>query len=237
MFLFLKQTQKIADDIILTDVNHDLIQCYVQVRDNVEGVIEYLRGYKNEKDFYYQIRELVPGNEVEKAAQVIFLNRTSFNGIYRVNLKGTYNVPYGFKQYATLFDFDNLRSVSKLLFGTKIATTDFEISLKGVKTNDLVFLDPPYTVAHGNNGFVKYNQKIFAWQDQERLASTVKMIVENDAHFILTNAGHSSIDSLFSETGEKTEIGRYSVIGGTKAKRDVINEYIFFNRGSRGNSI
>jgi DNA adenine methylase len=229
VFFYLKQTRTIQNEIVLSDTNKELINCYVQVRDNVEGVIEYLSEYKNEKSFYYQIRGLIHKNEIESAAQFIYLNRTSFNGIYRVNLKGIYNVPYGFKKYEILFDFENLRRASKLLFGTRIISQDFGDIIRNIRCGDFVFLDPPYSVAHGNNGFIKYNQKIFAWHDQERLAGTIQLITDEGANFILTNAAHSCIDALFSAKGIRTELSRFSVIGGKKAKREIKNEYVFCN--------
>jgi DNA adenine methylase len=128
-----------------------------------------------------------------------------------------------------LFDFDNLRGASNLLKGTNILHNDFQSTLKDVNNNDLIFLDPPYTVAHENNGFIKYNQRIFDWHDQERLASTIKMVGEKGAFYILTNAAHPSIQKLFESGNNKEELGRYSVIGGKKAKREIKNEYVFFN--------
>ncbi len=102
IYFYIKQNHKIQGNIILSDKNRGLINCYIHVRDNIETVIEFLQRYKNEEDFYYQMRDLVPKSSIEKAARFIYLNRTSFNGIYRVNLKGVYNVPYGFKSCKVL---------------------------------------------------------------------------------------------------------------------------------------
>jgi DNA adenine methylase len=233
IFFFLMQTGKIKGKSHLSDSNKELIDCYIQIRDNVEGVIEYLQGYHNNEDFYYYMRSLVPKSDLEKAAQFIYLNRTSFNGLYRVNLNGVYNVPYGFKSYKTLFDFDNLRKASSLLKDSEIITKDFQNSLTGTNSEDFIFLDPPYTVAHDNNGFVKYNQRIFAWSDQERLAVSIESIVEKGANYVLTNAAHSSIEDLFGRYGVRKEVSRYSVIGGKKAIRGLKNEYVFYSYDRR----
>lgn len=229
VFFHLKQLGRLTGEVILSDLNRDLVDCFVQIRDNVEAVIDHLSTYQNEKEFYYRIRQLSPFAEEEKAARFIYLNRTSFNGVYRVNLDGVYNVPYGFKKYKMLFDFDNLREASALLKGVKIIHRDFQYCAELVDGKDLVFLDPPYTVAHDNNGFVKYNQRIFAWQDQKRLEKTVRAVVEKGAFFVLTNAAHPSIDALFAGCGTKTELKRFSVVGGRKAKREIKSEYVFCN--------
>jgi DNA adenine methylase len=233
IFLFLMQIGKIRGKCYLSDSNKELIDCYVQIRDNVEGVIEFLQGYENNEYFYYKMRKLVPKSDLERAAQFIYLNRTSFNGLYRVNLNGIYNVPYGFKSYKLLFDIDNLRKVSTLLKYVEIKHKDFQNSLIGIKHEDFTFLDPPYTVTHGNNGFIKYNQKIFAWSDQERLALSIKNLVEKGANYVLTNAAHPSIEGLFGKYGARKEVSRYSVIGGKKASRGLKNEYVFYSYDGR----
>jgi DNA adenine methylase len=229
VFFHLKQTDRLNRQIVLSDLNEELIDCFIQIRDNVENIIDRLVTYRNDEKFYYYIRHLTPISAEDRAARFIFLNRTSFNGIYRVNLSGVYNVPYGFKTYKVLFDYDNIRNASTLLKTATITHKDFHTCLKSVDTGDLVFLDPPYTVAHDNNGFIKYNQKIFAWRDQHRLVETINDLVDKKAYFILTNAAHPSISELFSTCGTKTELRRFSVIGGKKAKRGITTEYVFSN--------
>lgn len=229
VFFYLSRIGKLNNEIVLSDINKELIDCYIQIRDNIEDVIGYLQNYINEEQAYYSIRDLTPNPGSEAAARFIYLNRTSYNGIYRVNYKGKYNVPYGFKNYAELFDYDNLRRVSIVLASTKIKHCDFQNILSEILEGDLVFLDPPYTVAHDKKGFVKYNQKLFAWIDQERLKDAVLTIADKGAYFILTNAADPSIDALFSNVGSKTRLNRHSVIGGKKAKRGIINENVFSN--------
>jgi DNA adenine methylase len=229
VFFYLKQSGRLTGLAVLSDANEELVDCYIQVRDNVEDVITHLRSYRNTRDFYYDMRALAPSSETERAARFIYLNRTSFNGIYRVNLNGVYNVPYGFKEYAELFDCENLREASRLMNGTPILYKDFQEPLSQVGAEDLVFLDPPYTVAHDNNGFIKYNQKLFAWRDQERLAATIGTIADKGAYYVLTNAAHPSVEDLFGRFGTRVELRRYSVIGGKKAKRELKGEYVFCN--------
>jgi len=234
VFFHLMQSNKLQNNIVLSDLNQELVDCFVQIRDNVEGVIRHLETYRNDENFYYKIRDIAMKSEEEKAARFIYLNRTSFNGIYRVNLQGVYNVPYGHKKYRILFDHDNLRTCSIMLKGTVIKPCDFPDSLHSIKQGDLVFLDPPYTVAHDDNGFIKYNQKLFAWDDQRRLASFIKELSSRGVFYILTNAKHPSIRELFNELGSPVIVTRASLIGGKEAKRGMIEEYVFTNTCKEG---
>lgn len=229
VYIHLKSIRKIQNEAFLSDRNTDLINAYNVIKSNSTELIRILKDYKNEKEFYYFLRDQKFSNNIQKAAQFIFLNRTSFNGIYRVNLKGEYNVPYGFKRYKILFDFDNLLKLTDTFKDATFNSCDFEENLEKVQKGDLIFLDPPYTVAHENNGFIKYNQKIFAWEDQERLAENIELIKAKGAYFILTNAVHININNLFQNIGSKHLVNRYSVVGGKGAKREVISEYIFTN--------
>lgn len=229
VYIHLKSSGKIQNEAFLSDRNSDLINAYNVIKYNSFELIRILKEYKNEKEFYYFLRDQKYSNDIQKAAQFIFLNRTSFNGVYRVNLRGEYNVPYGFKEYKALFDFDNLLRLVDIFQDASFVSCDFEETLDKVQKGDLVFLDPPYTVAHENNGFIKYNQKIFAWEDQERLAEYIELIKAKQAYFILTNAVHFNINNLFQKVGSKHILNRYSVVGGKGAKREEISEYIFTN--------
>lgn len=230
IFLHLKSMNLINGDSYLSDFNEELINAYDQIKLFPAEVIRELKTLKNTQEVYYNIRSSRPRTNIRKAVRFIFLNKTSFNGIYRVNLKGEYNVPYGFKETKDLFEFDNIRNISLILRQqVNLESNDFYTAIENVKTKDLVFLDPPYTVAHENNGFIKYNQKIFLWEDQERLFQLLKEINDKGAFYILTNAAHKNIDNLFSKIGYKHQIQRSSNIGGIGAKRSKVNEYIFTN--------
>lgn len=230
IFLYLKSNNLINGDSYLSDSNEELINAYEQIKLNPEEIIKELKKLKNTKEDYYKIRSSKPRTNVNKAVRFIFLNKTSFNGIYRVNLKGEYNVPYGFKETKDLFEFNNLLNISKILKQcVNLESKDFYSVIDNVNEKDLVFLDPPYTVAHENNGFIKYNQKIFLWEDQERLFQLLQGINEKGAYYILTNAAHKNIDNLFSKIGYMHQVQRSSNIGGKGAKRARVNEYIFTN--------
>ncbi len=229
IYLFLKSRGIIRNGSFLSDSNHDLINAHTTIRDQPIELLKLLSKYKNEEDFYYKIRDSNPSSNLRKAARFIYLNRTSFNGIYRENLKGDYNVPFGYRNLKVLFEKDNILNVSSLIQNSELLSCDFEEVLDRINRHDLVFLDPPYTVAHENNGFIKYNKKIFAWEDQQRLKTFIENIIQKEAYFILTNAAHSSIFELYGDLGMSERLSRASLIGGKGAKRDRYNELIFFN--------
>ncbi|MBI1286714.1 MAG: Dam family site-specific DNA-(adenine-N6)-methyltransferase [Flavobacteriales bacterium] len=226
IFMFL-QPQQVA---YLSDLNGDLVSAYQQVKSNVDGVISALQSYKNTKEFYYKVRDSsVPDSVEEQAARFIFLNQTSFNGIYRVNLSGKYNVPFGYRT-KDFFEPENLREVSKLLQNAVIFPSDFRNIISNVSEGDLVFLDPPYTVTHNHNGFVKYNSKLFNEEDQIDLSILIDEIKDCGAYYILTNAAHKWVRQTFAKEGDRIdELGRASLIGGKKAKRGIFSEYVFTN--------
>ena len=182
---------------ILSDSNPELVNCYVQVRDHVEQVIEHLKTLKNTEEAYYEVRDHVPHSLTARAARLIYLVTLSFNGIHRLNLNGQFNVPYGHKTQLDPCDQVRLRAVSAALSHAEIVCADFEGATATAKEGDLVYLDPPYTVSHGNNGFLKYNAKIFSWADQIRLSEVAERLASRGCRVVVSNANHSSITALY----------------------------------------
>lgn len=213
---------------ILSDLNSELIDTYKSIKENVAGVIAILETYENTESFYYKIREKKPSSKLERAARFIYLNQTSFNGIYRVNLNGKYNVPYGYRK-KNFLDKAALNSASKRLKNAQLHCEDFMFVKDKIRQNDLVFLDPPYTVSHNNNGFIKYNQKLFSLEDQYRLSELIDHIKSVNAFYILTNAAHHKIEEIFSKGDRMLEKRRSSLIGGDKAVRGHTTEFVFTN--------
>lgn len=213
----------------LSDLNEELINTYEQVRGNVEEVINVLNTFENSEASYYEIRSKKFTSNIKKAARFIYLNQTSFNGLYRVNLNGQYNVPFGHRSNLVI-DNDNLRNVSYALKNVELKQCDFNNTLSNIKRNDLVFLDPPYTVTHNNNGFIKYNKKLFDLQSQYSLSSYIDKLKEKGAYYILTNAAHEEIKKIFIKEGDQIfELNRASLIGGKNAKRGNFTELIITN--------
>lgn len=213
----------------LSDLNPSLIEAYNEIKVDVDKVIEELSQFENTKEFYYSIRQKKFRSPAKSAAQFIYLNQTSFNGIFRVNLKGEYNVPYGYRT-KDFCEEDNLRLASKILNKSNINSCSFSDTIDQIKRNDLVFLDPPYTVTHNNNGFIKYNAKLFDITKQRELSEYIDEIKNKGAYYILTNAAHNVIEDIFSKEGDfKKKISRASLIGGVNAKRGQYKEFVFTN--------
>ncbi|WP_335955142.1 Dam family site-specific DNA-(adenine-N6)-methyltransferase [Acinetobacter guillouiae] len=212
---------------ILGDANKDLITTYIAIRDNYEAVIELLEHHHlhHSKDYYYNIRSKIFESDIEVAAQFIYLNRTCFNSIYRVNLKGQFNVPIGTKT-KVIQNTDRWCEWAGKLQNSEIIHGDFELLIDRAEKGDLLFLDPPYTVRHNNNGFVKYNEILFSWADQERLANAANKARVKGVKIIITNANHESLRELYSKNFKIREISRYSSIAANGTNRNKYEELI-----------
>lgn len=212
---------------IIADANQDLINCYEAVKSNYTKVESLLRLHQRKHcdDYYYKVRQSRPRLLHARAARFIYLNRTCWNGLYRVNLKGEFNVPRGTKNNV-LLESDDFERVSERLKSGTILCSDFQDTLAMARDGDFVFIDPPYTVKHNMNGFLKYNEKIFSWEDQERLQKAVASAVNRGAMVTMTNADHESIHNLYSGMCKIEKLKRHSVIAGASINRGVISEVL-----------
>ena len=212
---------------LLSDSNPELINAYVQVRDNLGAVVQHLRRMPNKEEDYYRIRGCAPSSLAGRAARLIYLCTLSFNGIYRQNLQGEFNVPYGGKTHLNPCDLARLSQTSESLRGRDLRPDDFEQAVRQARRGDVVFFDPPYTVAHGNNGFVKYNAKIFSWADQVRLAKVASRLKRIGVNVIVSNADHPTIRELYGQFAVKV-IDRHSVMSASPDFRRPVRECLFF---------
>ena len=211
----------------LSDVNPEVVQLYEVVRDHPTELMQALARHQEDhsKDYYYDVRRSSPDTRVDAAARTLYLNRTCWNGLYRLNLRGEFNVPIGTKT-AVVLPTDDFHLASSLLQNTLLLCGDFTAAIDQTGSRDLVFVDPPYTVAHNMNGFVKYNEKIFTWDDQVRLRDALVRASARGAKVLLTNANHSSIRELYRGFGQHVEVTRRSVISGTTAGRAAVSELL-----------
>lgn len=213
-------------DAILSDTNVELINAYIQVRDNPVNLAKALRALKNTEFDYYQVRASKPRTEIRKAARMIYLTRLSFNGIHRVNLRGEFNVPYGHKIHLQTINEEQLYTITHVLRHAEFRVGDFEEITESAGQGDVAYFDPPYTVAHANNGFVKYNERIFSWEDQQRLANHSRRLANRGCRVIVSNADHPSIHKLYKGFHCHL-IERPSVIAASSIHRRQITECVF----------
>ncbi|MFC0130579.1 DNA adenine methylase [Ralstonia solanacearum] len=215
---------------VLADMNRELIETYSAIASDHRAVSRKIKKYHDLHSFdrYYEIRAEVPKKTVDVAARFIYLNRTCWNGLYRVNRKGQFNVPIGTKTNVVL-DSDDWPAISGALGKAKLYVSDFEPIVDRASNGDLVFADPPYTVKHNNNGFVKYNENIFAWNDQIRLRDALLRAKMRGAFVFCTNADHQSIWELYRDDFSIVRVNRSSVISGKSQYRGATSELLIYS--------
>ncbi len=213
---------------VLADINGDLINFYHVLRDDPEKLIKGLTCHPNQKRVYYRIRSSTPTSHVGRAVRFLYLNRTCFNGLFRTNAAGIFNVPYGDRSRSVLGNVETLRASGLSLKGVKLVCQDFDLTCARAKPGDFVFLDPPYTVMHYKNAFIKYNPRLFTWEDQIRLRDTFACLSKKKVHLLLTNAAHSEVLRLYSDFNVRT-IKRKSLLSATRDSRRDIHEAIISN--------
>jgi DNA adenine methylase len=226
VFFHLKPSQS-----ILGDTNPDVIAAYQGIKDNWKSLKRSLQHHqRNHSDeHYYQVRAKVPSNDLQRASRMIYLNRTCFNGIYRVNLNGEFNVPRGSKDEIILGN-ESFKDIATLLEQADIRLADFEVLINEAKAGDFVFADPPYTVRHNLNGFVKYNEKLFSWHDQERLAAALIRARDRGVIIAATNADHPSVHDLYRNNQfSLITTSRFSSISASSSSRKKFNELIILS--------
>ena len=210
----------------ISDANVELINCYQQIARHPEKIIESLTQFTFDDKCYYATRKNIPKNDLDKAIRFIYLNRTCWNGLYRVNKKGEFNVPIGkFTNEPIICPENKIRETSNVLNKTKIICDDFGKVVDGSEESDFIYFDPPYTVKHDNNGFRQYNEKVFSWNDQERLAQISDDLSRRGVNIMISNAAHEDIMDLY-ENFYKYKVSRCSVISGTSSTRGRVNELI-----------
>ena len=185
----------------LSDVNAELIDAYRAVKQDVEAVIRVLEEYPYSKEFYYQLRSLDPTALPlpTRAARMIYLNKTGYNGLYRVNRAGKFNVPFGRYKNPNYKDFDNLRAVSAALQQAQLFCASFEIVLENARPGDFVYFDPPYDPVSKTANFTQYHVNGFGRDDQERLAEVFRELTQRGVFAMLSNADTSFIRSLYKD--------------------------------------
>jgi len=186
---------------IIADSNPELINFYKIVAKDVDSLIDELDGYVNDKDFFYEMRAKDTNrlSKVEAAARTLYLNRTAFNGLYRVNKKGQFNVPFGAYKNPTIVNSQQLLLASRLLKEATIVSGDYkDVIATYAEERDFIFLDPPYLPVSEYSDFKRYTKEQFYEEDQVELSLLVKKLNDKGCHILLTNSNHPLIHDLYS---------------------------------------
>jgi DNA adenine methylase len=216
------------NDATLSDANEELIATYAAVRTQSRSVVRALTPLRYSKREFYRVRATKPTTAVSRAARFIYLNRTAWNGLYRVNQQGKFNVPFGEFNDPMANVGARVLAVAPRLRGVRLLACDFTTALQRCDRHDFVYLDPPYVSRHRFNGFLRYNANVFGWADQERLRDAVAALEKQDVHFLLSNADHPSIERLYRGF-EIRRITRKSLVAGSNEHRTPVTELLISN--------
>lgn len=214
---------------ILSDINQELINTYIALRDEFPLVYKNLKTHEknNCQEYFYSIRNRMPRTKTAAAARTIYLNKACFNGIYRVNKNGYFNVPYGTER-KIIFDKQKLEEASHLLNNAELLCQDFETTINLSQTNDFLFCDPPYSVLNEDNRFVSYNADLFSWDDQIRLSNALQKAMHRGVKIIMTNVEHPAVRTLYENIPgfELNTVQRQCFISGASKGRKIYEELI-----------
>lgn len=209
---------------ILSDINTELINTYEVVRSNPIGLFDAISTYPKDKDFYYNLRSanLATLTNLEKAARFIYLNKLCFNGLYRTNLKGEFNVPYSNSPTSNFPTKEELLLCSKALEKTLLVNNDFEFVIKeNCQKGDFVYLDPPYAIANSKI-FYQYDPHTFGLEDIKRLKDLLTELDRKDIDFLLSYAYCEEIISLFKEWNIRTVKTQRNIAGFSKNRKKAV---------------
>jgi DNA adenine methylase len=212
----------------LTDINADLITTYRCVRDHVEELISLLQEHQNKhnKEYYYDVRNYTKGSELEKAARLIYLNKTCFNGLYRVNSQGKFNVPLGRYKNPNICPQDILRAASAALAGAEIQQADFTNILNYAKnSDDFVYFDPPYHPISETSYFTAYSNSCFGETQQLQLRDIFQELARRGVKVMLSNSDCEFIRAIYDGFHIQTILAPRSINSNAK-KRGQITEVL-----------
>jgi DNA adenine methylase len=211
------------DQATVSDLNEELITTYRAVRDEPERVIQLLRTYPYDEDFYYTLRAKAPRKPHTIAARFIYLNHSCWNGLYRVNADGQFNTPFGRYDNPTICDEERINNASEALQPVQIEDGSFQNVVLTAQPGDFAYFDPPYITGHQNNGFLNYNKNLFSWADQENLARQAILLSNAGVYVLVSNADYPAVINLYKGF-YYYRAKRNSLIGGQTRSRGVITE-------------
>ena len=225
---------------VINDNNDELILAYKVIKSNVNDLIEELRKHSdnNSKEYYLNLRSvdrdgrIEQMSDVERAARILYMLRVNFNGLYRVNSKNQFNVPYGRYKNPKILDVDNLQNISRYLNKNQvnIMNGDFEDAVKTAKEGDLVYFDPPYIPLSKTESFTSYTSNGFGYDEQIRLRNLFQSLDERGVFVMLSNSSAELVYDLYSPISKNIiEVGATRMINSNAQKRGKVNELIITN--------
>ncbi len=216
----------------LADYNEKLIETYRVIQNDGDTLIRVLGKHKNDEKYFYQMRALNPNEmgAVDRAARFIYLNKTCFNGLYRENKKGEFNVPFGRYANPTICDPERLRVASQALQGVELSVADFEVATAGCDVGDFIYFDPPYVPITPTSNFTSYNRDGFSANDHIRLAETFHRLASKRCCVMLSNSSAPLVYELYGGRGYTiSEIRARRSINSNPNRRGPITELLITN--------
>ena len=221
---------------IINDFNKDLINTYITIQNDVESLIQYLSTYKNDSESYYKIRELDRTplfhrmSDTEKASRLIYLNKTCYNGLFRVNSMGEFNSPFGSYKSPNIVNEPTLRAIHSYFQNADITflSGDFEVAVKGLKKGTFVYFDPPYDPVSASSNFTGYTNLGFGKQEQRRLKEVCDKLNAKGIKFLLSNSATDFILDLYKEYNIE-KISAKRVINSNANNRGNVDEVLIRN--------
>jgi DNA adenine methylase len=220
----------------VSDLNSDLVLSYITIRDRVDDLIKSLEIHaenyrKNPDSYYYAVRGQEPKDQIAKVSRLLFLNRTCFNGLYRVNSKGKFNVPLGRYANPNIVNEENLMSVSRILQSRKVqfSCRDFSSILADARRGDFVYFDPPYQPISRTASFTSYTNRDFTYDDLKRLVEVSEKLADKGCQVLHSNSSSDEVRALFSGNWKIVKIPANRAINSNSAKRTGHTEFLIKN--------
>ena len=233
VFFYVKSKLK-PSEAILSDINEELINCFVVVRDKPSELIELLLNHRknHSKDYYYMIRRIETNrlDRVESAARFIYLNKTCFNGLYRVNSKGQFNVPFGDYERPAIFRRHLIFQASQLLQGVILRVMSFQKVVDFARKDDFVYLDPPYIPLSRTSSFTNYTRDRFSMVEHKTLSKVFRALDSHGCFVMLSNSNHPLIRELYGGYEKNILlVNAKRMINSIGSKRGAISEIVLRN--------
>lgn len=225
--------EALPEQAVLSDMNAELVTTYNAIKNDVEKLIRSLKGHVHSKDYFLELRakDISKLNDIEVASRFIYLNRTGFNGLYRVNKSGQFNVPFGSYKNPVICDEDNLRAVSKVLKNVSILHQDYKHVLKTAQPGDFIYFDPPYFPVSKTASFTSYTAGSFLEKEQIELRDTFVELHKRGCFVMLSNSDTPFINELYADISDVTirKVSAGRAINSKASGRGKITEVVVTN--------